>query len=515
MRSSVSRLILIHFTLAWLMAGVSAAQEDPLKTAIKEKILLEDTYTNVWFVDQLDAAKLPAALQNRPMWKCIAPHQKMKAGAVYTIYFTMDPSGANVIPLLVSEEITLASATDGSLMFKGSMRGSASVQKNYYNTFSDLSYKDLQQFLRDEVPHEKYKTLRAAEKHSVIYTRADQTNQDQLEYLRTNSNHSIARISAPIEGADQPAVTNSYLDLSMTHAPILLTSLSFSQTSISWKALGLKGIGFEVAQSEDRILNLLPIQSPTVSIGGRLLLDFSDINNFNLDSNAFIDTKILVRRPLNIRSWIESNRLNRSKSVMDLDLPKLNVGSGVTIDLSTSRIPFAGHWAEKLPVINLYGSFGFQGFTEPAFIKTDYTGRYSYYSDNQWEISTSFFWKADREGFNRFKMDIGAGGYDVIRVMYDQDDKVLGVKEMVTLTDPQLLLALNYTHNSSNTGYGATLRLFDNRINSMLWMKLLKLESVGEFRLECRIISPPVGRNERPWESYGGNILLLRFRTGF
>jgi hypothetical protein len=111
-------------------------------------------------------------------------------------------------------------------------------------------------------------------------------------------------------------------------------------------------------------------------------------------------------------------------------------------------------------------------------------------------------------------MDIGAGGYDLLKVGYDENNQKISVKDVISFSTPQLMLSLNYAHHSPSTGYGCSARLFDNRINSMLWMKILQ-NVLGEVRVECEFITPPFGRHQRPWESYGGNIVQLRYRTGF
>ena len=66
--------------------------------------------------------------------------------------------------------------------------------------------------------------------------------------------------------------------------------------------------------------------------------------------------------------------------------------------------------------------------------------------------------------------------------------------------DVQVLLGLNYTHNSNNTGYGCSVRFFDNRVNSMLGMKIFKFSNDDEIRIEGKFISSPVGRAQHQWE---------------
>lgn len=516
--------ILACLLLSLIVAPVQAYAQ--MEETIKNKVLDDKQYINAWIIGPLKQSDAQAGDRARPMWGCLM-NKKMKEGATYFLFFTMDADRTNIFPLLVQEDAKPGTdSTAGVDMF--ARRGKNTVvESNYYNNFNDDTYKDLQQFIHDRVERGEYKR-RPYFYPSIVpdtYSRADQSNRDQLEYLKINSNHSLAEKVTLAGGSNArtgalattitTVSTKSYLDVSLTHAPILLTSLSFSERNISWKALGLKGFGLEVSQGEDRILNMLPIQTPYVSIGGRLLLDFSDTSHIDLDSSFFLDTKILVRQPLNVRSWIDRNKLNRSKSLMYIALPKMNFGSGVTLDVSTSKIPFGGQLAEKLPVMNFYGSFGFKAFSDPAFTIRDAGERYTYYSDNQWEVSTSFFLKVDQRGYNRFKIDVGAGGYDIVKVGYDEQTRVISTHEMISLTSPQFMMAVNYSHQSSNTGYGITVRAFDNRVNSLFWMKILQNTLGGEFRVECKFISPLVGRHQRAWETDGGNLVQLRYRTGF
>ncbi len=523
MRSPLYACLLLPFVLAFAVPHQARAQ---MEETIKNKVLDDKQYTNAWIIGPLKQTDTPDADRIRNMWGCLAS-KRMKEGGTYYVYFTMDPDRTNIYPLLVKEDAMPGKdTTAGEDMFARRTRN-AVAPSNYYNYFNDPTYTDLQAFILEMVRRGEYKP-RPYFYPSIVpdtYSRTETTNRDQLEYLKINSNHSLAEKITLAGGTNArtgalattitTVGTKSYLDMSFTHAPVVLTSLSFSERNISWKALGLKGFGLELAQGEDRILNMLPIQTPYISIGGRILLDFSDTSHIDLDSSFFLDTKILVRHPVNVRSWIERNKLNRSKSVMYIGLPNMNIGSGVTIDMSTSKIPFGGRLTEKLPVMNLYASFGIKGFSDPAFITRTPLENFTYFSDNQWEVSTSFFWKVDQNGYNRFKIDIGAGGYDIIKVGYDDKMHTTSTREMVWLTSPQFMMAVNYSHQSSNTGYGVTLRAFDNRINSLLWMKILQNAIGGELRVEYKFISPLLGRLQRPWETNGGSIVQLRYRTGF
>ena len=82
----------------------------------------------------------------------------------------------------------------------------------------------------------------------------------------------------------------------------------------------------------------------------------------------------------------------------------------------------------KLPALNFYGSFGFNDFTDPAIIMHEGADNFAYYSQNQWELSASFFLKASTNGENRFKIDIGAGGYDLLRSSLDEKNRLVSTK---------------------------------------------------------------------------------------
>ncbi len=292
--------------------------------------------------------------------------------------------------------------------------------------------------------------------------------------------------------------------------------INFSDALFSEKeSFGVKGFGIE-AGFGNRVLNMLAYQSPLLSWGGRLLIFFQG-DWSNLDSAGFLDMRILGRTRVNTEKFIVHSRLYAADPVFSLEPPRMNVQPGFAMEMAVGTRFFDG----RLPFLTFYFGGGSKDFSNPMITYDAGAERRAYYSTTQFEAYLSYFWKLDQRGYNRMRLDMGVGSHDVWDVAYDTSNHVKESTEIVGTKNYQVLLGLDYSHNSSDeptkdqplTEFGARLRLFENRLTVNPWIKVFRSGS-HEVRLEFSAVTSPLGRSLYNWEAERGSMMILRYRYG-
>jgi hypothetical protein len=281
-----------------------------------------------------------------------------------------------------------------------------------------------------------------------------------------------------------------------------LSSISFTHEAMNF-GIGVAGVDFGVS---DRVINLLPWQADVVTTGIRVLFSLSD-DKVPLDDKFLIDFKIAARWKLNLRT------LANAQPYLDADSAKLNIGTAAILDFHLTR-PFG------LPFINIYIASGGQAFGNPIFrLPNENPARdttTAYFSFVQSEVSFSFYWNGDINRLTRFKMDVGAGYYDIWEAMYDGPGRSPFFKALVQDKFFPLLVLYFYLSPQGDDLFGAKIRYFDSQIRLDAWLKLLEFSKFHTIRFEANYLTAPFGRNPRPWEISSRSLFFqLRYRYGF
>ena len=263
----------------------------------------------------------------------------------------------------------------------------------------------------------------------------------------------------------------------------------------------LENFGFEFGLRKDNILNLLEFQNP-------VFIPIGIHSYFKVFDSLFTDFKFLVQKKFGNRRLV--NKKNWWP-VFDFDNVEINKASGVAVDAH-----FLGSLGNfKMPFINVYFSHANVDFNDPVFRREITPNiKQSYYSLNQAELSLSFYWNSDTAKNNRFRLDLGGGTYDIYRVFYDNDNKVISDDEINGFVKWLPIVSLEYIHSSEKIEFGTSMRYFDERVLAKLWLRLLKADSF-EIHVEENFVSESFKKILKDWEHNGSsNMMQLVFRYG-
>ncbi|MGA9120592.1 MAG: hypothetical protein WB699_14605 [Bacteroidota bacterium] len=504
--------ILIALAFAVLPHEAHAQSLDWVFSHIKEKILIDGAYTTLWSTDTLQrmGTKIaPNGVLKRAdgsdftFQKAHAnPQGTVSHDYSYTMIYLAEKYRSYLRPLLIrqTEEV--------SQVVRSRYGNNDSTLSNevYVSYYSPEDFHALNQ--SDPDTYAKIVRLITAkpgfplwqhEIHHDSNLKVATTNDDYRWYAEVNSGYPFG----------PPPREQISLDISPYQ-------VNFSDAIFSEKeSIGVRGFGFE-AGFGNRVLNMLAYQSPILSWGGRLLMFFQG-DWSNLDSAGFLDLRILGRSKVNTEKFIVHSKLSSADPVFALDPPKMNVQPGFALELGIGTRFFDG----RLPFVTLYYGGGSKDYSNPMITYDGATGKKAYFTTTQLEGYLSYFWKMDRRGYNRFKLDLGVGSHDVWDVSYDSLNHVEEGIQLLGTNNLQVLLALDYSHNSSEeptqylplTEFGARMRFFFNRLTVNPWIKIFKSGS-HELRLEFCAVTPPIGRSLFSWEAEKGSMMILRYRYG-
>jgi hypothetical protein len=345
---------------------------------------------------------------------------------------------------------------------------------------------------------------------ALAESEADRPGRDAQAGGQSRTSLPDSQDSEAVQGAGQREVYIPLMAPEPGTAPYTL-DISFSRISFSHsiltspQVLGIPGFGVELGFG-DRVLSLLGYQSPYLGVGiwGVVGLSAEDAG-----VRDFFEFKALWRAPLNTPAMIDRLGLGRQKPFFALSETRINVTSGMALELNLKR------FTPQLPYINIYYSFGDRNFDSPYATRMDHGVEEGYWSSNQWETSLSYYFNTDAAAINKFRLDLGAGSYNITRVGYDSFRRASREENVHPMSWVQALLALDYTYSTrgQETLFGFKLRFFDNRITVLPWMKILRTGS-HELRIENTSITAPLGRAREPWEAGSADLLQFRYRYG-
>ena len=273
-------------------------------------------------------------------------------------------------------------------------------------------------------------------------------------------------------------------------------SLSISHNFIEdseW--IGLNSFGLLLGLRNDPVLSLHEYQNPVWIYGFFSLIKLDEF---------YIDLNIIRQNKYN------NEDIDRVLPLFNYKETEINKPSGLITDVSF----FGKIGSYDLPVLNLYMALGTRDYSNPVYFKDiSSETRLAYWSSSQWQITTSFFWNTDSEGYNKFKFDFGAGYYDIYKALYNEENEVTAkIKDKKIPIQP--VFKIKYIHDSEEAKFGTSITIFDNHLTFNAWLKLFEF-GLSELRIEERYISEPYGRSVKPWENKSGsNFIQLIYRYG-
>lgn len=424
----------------------------------------------------------------------------------YEIIFMKENSEFDSSTVLQVRETIDKSASTGD--FFGTSSSESSKETNVVLTFQDIeelyfSHPEtyaalfkLGEFLIQNNEPVKLLGIKVDEQVNKSKGISSKNNQDFLNFQRVNSNHHYPRVIIDTQKKSrrgrgqtpEPEVSDYKIDA------------SFGNVSFFYKELDL---GYSTISAEidmgARVLNVHPWQAMSLTAGIRSLVTISGASQ-NLLEDFIIDARLMGRTKLN------TSNLLRSLPFVFVTSPKLNVGSGLVLDISASR-------AYGIPFINFYLATGATKAFNPSVKFVDRKGdMVAYYTPQQWESSMSFYWNTNEDLTLRFRMDIGAANYNVQKINYTNGGTI---NQVFNKIQPFATLYLNFAPKN-NDFFGASFRIFDNQLTVKFWLKLIEFSSLHSFRFETSYISAPFLRAVKEWEAEeGASYFSIRYRYGF
>lgn len=292
--------------------------------------------------------------------------------------------------------------------------------------------------------------------------------------------------------------------------------------------IGVMGLGFE--------LNITPDRSWLYSSGASPYLSISPI--FLIKSMFWVfkltEIKISYNTKYNFNEYLKIR--NRVLNGFEKHYgSKVNFNEGISIEGSvaiTSNLEdiVTGNPSKfgiGLPFVNFYyssASMTGSKLEKPDNIFSNEFGKYAYFFNQEYEVSTSFYLSLDDNKVNTLKFDLGVGGMQLFKVYYDDANKVTMQEKFISSSKIMPSVGVSYNYLSSgldNTGqdkpgamFGVKAKFFNDRIRLNPWIKLYKSEPF-ELRLEDLYISKPLFRTYQEWEPPADNSVYLRMLLNF
>lgn len=490
-------ILLIIFT-----ASLIAQQEDDLIKKIDIKLRNDKTYLDLNYLTldlknnfSSELMELPRQLNRDPL------QFEESDGNQYNVVFMKRGQGLDSLELLYIQLIKTELGT-GETIFSaatGVESQDSAIVYDYRDFFflrekNKRMYDEFHRIVKDYV-YQNYDIqlpgLLRINPNSQISTSFGVTADDNLDYL----NH--VRINDPY-WYPEPQKKRSLVRQEDDTYPFRL-DVNFSSLRISHEIMDFENGNASIyATSATEVLNLLPYQGQTVTAGARLLLALNaspDINKVQ-----FIDIA------LGIRFIVDSRWHFANLPFIIAETPYLNVGNGIVAGYTITR-PFG------LPNINLNIGSGEKDFSD-AMIKRSVNGvTSSYHTFNQIEGTMSFYWNSSDLRSNRFRIDVGAGYYDVYRADYNSAGRVIKETKFDIKFQPTISFYYDFVPTFGPL-FGTKIKVFDSVINTNLWLKLFQFSEKNSVRLEVNYISQPFTRKMHEWEKGSGLMFQLRYRLG-
>jgi hypothetical protein len=379
-----------------------------------------------------------------------------------------------------------------------------------YDTVKVLKFSDVQELYFDKVNRKFYNelyrivlaTMQEQEPKSLLGIKIDESlkkskgysgenNKDFVNYMFMNSLHKYPKKKAAnVVRRGREKTTKEETDFSISAS---LNHCTFTHKIVQFPYYML---GAEINFGDD-FLNVVPYENMTTSFGVRGLITFSE-KELDIEKDIILDIKLMGKTRVDFSG--AATRL----SFIFTEKPKLNVNSGVSLDITTSSLYHS-------PFMNLYVSFGSNDFSNPyvKFGKRD--SSWSYFTSTQWRYLFSFYWNATEKAEFRLKMDIGLGAHNIVKaIQYKR-------KYSESLMHNKLLPIFGFNlafvpRNSELINLG--FRYYDNIVKGELWFKVVEFDE-HLFRIGGVFLSGPLFRKTNEWENDGGGMMQIHYRYGF
>lgn len=505
MRLKYFAFCLINLILFSIVAD--AQTYDDFYRKIDLKLKKDSSYLNLHYIDFTGPIAVPTLVTSLPRKDDEPFSFKANENTSYRFVFLMDAVGIDSLELLYIEQRVDKSAAEGGFFGGGGGGPQTEITKvlifkdmydlklNHFDQYSAL-YNKVSDYIKknEDAPPEKLLRINPDTEIKTSLGISSRDNTDYLNFMRTNHLHWYPKPKIVVKakrGAVQEEVKTSFrLDA------------SFSQISFSHEFMDFAMAGASVEYGfNEKVLNLLPYQATPFTAAFRTLISISD-KKTDLNKAIMIDVKLMGRLKLN------TAKIMSSLPFIAADKPKLNMGTSAGFDIQLTR-PFS------LPFLNIYLNAGGTAFTSPYVTIPKGKDKEAYFSFSQAEATMSFYWNASDKMTSRFRMDVGAGYYDVWKGIYIGTSKYASQKELVQDNFyPVINFYFNFISDNSEF-FGFKARFFDSQASVGSWLKLVEIGGGHIIRFEGTYISAPIARKMRPWETSGGAILQLRYRYGF
>ncbi len=502
MKNGFSKFTFLFLILGLCVKTTVAQTVTDLYKRVEQKINEDKKYLNAFIIQPELTDQDFQRLKNIPrLSHKRQPYSFIKSdGLTYIFEFLNETIETDSITLLRISEVRDLSATGAAGLF-GQASGEAQFDTNHVLIFRDLenlyyTNNKFYNYLVDIIE----RTLEDADPTPVMTLKIDEklrkskgisakNNLDYLNYQWVNSRHYFPKplLKKRRRGRRKGIENFPY------HSEVSFSHISFNDSK--HLNLGYVLIGGEI-NTETDVLNLLPWQSMTTSFGIRAFITFSDAVQ-NIYDDFLLNVKVLARLRINSSGFVEKIPFMYTKA------PKLNVSSGIVIDVNTTR--FYG-----LPFFNLSFAGGYSDYQNPYVTFGTSDSSWAYFNSQAWEATMSFFWNNNERFDFRYRIDVGFGGFNADKVIYTKrGTEVLGKNYIKPVINYYFTFA-----PKKKELFGMKLRLFDSVIRAQFWLKFLEINKIHSFRFETEYISEPFFRSAREWENGNSAIFQIVYRLG-
>lgn len=506
----LKRILLLNliFTLSLISQSI-----DEVYKKIDLKLKRDKKYLNIFAFDVPVTEKNVKDFPTLPRTDERPPFQfKSADGYSYRIVYLKDAIGIDSVVLLYIDEI-INKAVGGEGLF-GEATGGVQIDtikavnfKDMYNIrlYNPEMYYQLYKMVSNDIKQAEFEDRQIP---SLLGIRPDvdiktslgissRDNTDFLNYMRANNLHWYPQeiiVQKGKRGAAPQSLTKPEFRIDAS-----FTQLSFSHDIMNFGNLGGGSLEYGVT---DRVLNVLPYQSMLFYGGFRTLITLSD-KKVDYKNASILDAKFLGRIKMDFA------KLATQIPFLFGDKPKLNVGTSVAAEISTTKL-------FSLPYLNFYLATGGNSFSSPSARVVIGGLNYAFYSFSQAEATMSFYWNGSDKLNTRFRMDIGIGYHDVWKGYFGAPtDKSPYKKELVRDNfSPVAIFHFNFSPEGAEF-YGARIRYYDGQVSMNIWLKLAEFGQGHTFRMDATYLTPPIMRTKGDWETTGGALIQIRYRYGF
>ncbi len=501
--------IFLLVVLVGIILPVLPQSLDEVIDKVDLKLRRDKRYLNLNYVEYPAGGQIAEEFLSIPRTDEKEPFQlQAKDNIVYNIVFVREGIQVDSPMVLYVSQITdLAAGGEG---FFGATSGPSKDTQIVIN-FADMYslrqnqpqvyykfYKIIDKYLKDNPDSDPPSLLKITPDNEIKTSLgiSSRDNTDYLNYMRANSYHWYPRPKIEKKGGGRKKVEPVVASTFKIDATASMMSFSHEVMNFSLGGAAVE-LGFE-----DKVLNVLPYQGQMMTVGFRTLVTLSEKKE-DIDQAVVIDARLLGRIGFDVWS------IAKNIPFLAIAAPKLNTGIGAGVDINVTR-PFG------MPFMNFYLMAGSPDYSSPA-IKTAIAGgkNEAYFTWNAAEASMSFYWNTSDNFVARFRMDVGAGYYDVYRAEYiGKNSKPSTKKEVQANFYPMVQFHFNFAPDDKEL-FGTKIKIFDGQAKMTSWLKLLELEGGHLFRFEAQYLATPFIRSKRAWDNEGGATVQLRYRYGF